>query len=151
MREKIIISILLSIGLLLVLSSCDIPWRECFSGHTVSRKLKKTDVSDGSNYSFDLQSLFQEKIDSVFYFNGPRFSDEISSIIGYPGGECGATSTLQDTQSRIIIFSDGQISYFENFRITFCFMDSDKIECARFNTIVDVNKYDKNEYRINPR
>lgn len=82
---------------------------------------KKTDVSDGSNYSFDLQSLFQEKIDSVFYFNGPRFSDEISSIIGYPGGECGATSTLQDTQSRIIIFSDGQISYFENFRITFCF------------------------------
>lgn len=151
MREKIIISLLLSIGLLLVLSSCDITRRKCCSGHTVSRKLKRTAVSDGSNYSFDLQSLFQEKIDSVFYFNGPRFSDEIASIIGCPGGECGPTSTLQDTQSRIIVFCDGHISYYENFRIVFCIIDSDKIECARFNTIVDVHKYGKNEYRINPR
>lgn len=147
MREKIIINLLLSIGFLLVLSSCDIS----FSRHTVSRKLKRTANSNGNNYALDLQSLFKERIDSIFYFNGPRFSDEIASIIGYAGGECGAISTLQDTQSRIILFSDGQIFYFETFSIGFCFMDSDKTECARINTIIDVHKYGKNEYKIKPR
>lgn len=121
-----------------------------FPRHKISQALKQTVVSEDSVYVIDLQTLFEERIDSVFYFNGLLLSSEIAEITGLPAVERGAVRTLQDTQSRIILFSAGEVFYYESFRISLCFIKPEKTNRAKYSTLVMATTYNNEEFVLEP-
>ena len=148
------IRIFILLGILIISSSCENRMQNFFVSysprHKISKALKQTIASEDSIYTLDLQSLYEDKIDSIFYFNGLLFSSEIAEITGLPQKERGATSTLLDTQSRIILFSTGRVLHYETFSIYFCFMNPQKTACARCDTNVDIVKYSDRELKLDP-
>ena len=121
-----------------------------FPHNKISRALKQVAVSEDSVFVFDLQSLFEERIDSVFYLNGLLLSSEIAEITGLSARERGATTTLLDNQSRIILFSAGQVMYYETFSMSFCLITPNKSNRTEYSTIAIGKKYSKKEFEIGP-
>ena len=121
-----------------------------FPHNKISRALKQVAVSEDSVFVFDLQSLFEERIDSVFYLNGLLLSSEIAEITGLTAREREATTTLLDNQSRIILFSAGQVMYYETFSMSFCLITPNKSNRTEYGTIAIGKKYSKKEFEIGP-
>lgn len=85
----------------------------------IKKCIDLTCLNEGDKFTLNLESMFGVTIDSVFVFiSGPIPSSSISSLIGVPYHQ-GLFSTIQDTQSRMILFSHGAIIHEESFDISY--------------------------------
>ena len=129
---------------------CNLSCNLFFKKRKIEKILKQSATSADKIYTIDLQFLFTEEIDRIFYCNGPLSASDIMSLTDWQDCMKCPVSTLQDNQSRIIIFSRNQVLYFETFNIKHCYIQVSNGHFLTNNTILSVRKYNKNEYEITP-
>lgn len=130
---------------------CLISSRFSMSRREISKIIKQSVVSVDTPHTLDLNSIFLQDIDSVFYCNGPMSSSEIIRITNWRGVVDCSMSSVQDNQSRIILFSNGKTCYYESFDIpNYFFIIPVNSYVITQETIIEVNKNKRGQYQIIP-